>query len=227
MYLKFIGDRILKTTKLALAVIGGLMTFGSSAGVIDFNSNPDVSDRDIYIYGMAHGGTGCPADSVSAVMAADHQTISVFFDEYLADSSASSRGRDRKTCNIGLSVKVPHGLSVALIEMDYRGFVDVPPGGYASLDASYFFAGQTVGRNYHREWGSANEPVVQDFVEDDSFNVGAIVWSPCGTDAILRANTSIRANKPRSGDGDTFIQVDTIDISSGMVYQLQWAECTE
>lgn len=185
-----------------------------------------ANSEEIYIYDMAYGGTGCPAGSVSAVMSANKQQISVFFDEYFADSSEGRRGRARKSCNVGLSVKVPHGLSVALVDLDYRGFVDVPAGGFASLDASYFFAGQTVGRSFHKEWGEADGPVVEDFVHEDAFEVGAIVWSECGTDAILRANTSLRANQPGDLSADTFIQLDTIDISSGMQYQLQWRECT-
>jgi hypothetical protein len=209
--------------KTLCSLIAAACLSGAAHGeIIDFSSG--LLTDDIYIYDFGYGGTGCPSDSVGAVMSPDFKKISMFFDQYIADSTLSNRGRARKSCNLGVAVRVPHGLSVSLVSLDYRGYVDNAPGAYASLQAEYFFAGQSVGGQLKKEWFDPDEEVVEDFVEEDEFELGTIVWSPCGEDAIIRANTSIKAYESAAGE-PALIQVDTVDATAEVVYQLQWKTC--
>ncbi|MCP4745224.1 MAG: DUF4360 domain-containing protein [Desulfobacteraceae bacterium] len=197
--------------------------------VFSLNAHADdiqyLEGSDVYIYDFAYGGDGCPNGSGSAVMSPDFSKISVFFDEYYAYSAEDPRGRDRKSCNLGVAVHVPHGMTVALIKLDYRGYVDVPPGGYAAFLANYFFAGQIVGDSFKLEWGDDTERVEEDFLSSDEFLAGHVTYSPCGEDVIIRTNTSLKAYENASSGEDTFAQVDTIDLGTSIVYQLSWKQC--
>ena len=183
-------------------------------------------NENIYIYDVAHGGNGCPDGSVDALLSPDHSTISVFFDQYYADSTESRRGRDRKSCNIGVSVKVPHGLSVALIELDYRGYVDLGAGAYGELSADYFFAGEPTGAELEKQWIDPDAALEEDFYIEDDYHAGSIVWGACGEDAILRTNTSLKAYEGPNEE-PAYIQLDTIDTTASVLYQLQWKSCEE
>ncbi|MBF0443505.1 MAG: DUF4360 domain-containing protein [Oligoflexales bacterium] len=185
-----------------------------------FNSNG------AYIEGVAFGGNGCPQGTVNAIMNEDGSAISVFFDEYMADSSTNRYGMDRKSCNVGVTVHVPQGFSVALLELDYRGYVSVPYGGRAELTAEYFYAGQPVGTKVKEIWGTRYKPapIDTDFSFRDTFVGSTMTWSPCGQSVILRANTSIKANAGYE-KARTYIQVDTVDTHAELIYLLQWRSC--
>ncbi|MCP4745223.1 MAG: DUF4360 domain-containing protein [Desulfobacteraceae bacterium] len=182
-------------------------------------------DDSIYIYDFAYGGNGCPQGSVDALMTSSYGYISVFFDEFYASSAESSSGRDRKSCNMGLSIHVPQGLTVALVQVDYRGHVDVPPGGYAEFMADYFFAGEITGASFSKEWYDSLKWIEDDFVVSDKFYTGAVVYGECGKDVIMRANTSIKAYEDESTGADAYAAVDTADIGTSIIYQLKWKSC--
>ena len=180
----------------------------------------DVSQ--VQIKDLIYGGNGCPQGTARAILSPDAQEISVFFDAYTADSSERASGLSRKSCNLGVGLSVPPGLSAALFSFDFRGFVDVPAGGKSSLRANYFFAGDPVGQTFSRSWGNDNSSVSTDFFERDDFL--NITYSDCGDDVIARVNSSIVAQSNPQGQS-TFLQVDTLDGAAEYLYHLQWKGC--
>jgi hypothetical protein len=146
------------------------------------------------------------------VAAPDGQTLSVLFDDYTAATETGDR-RDRKSCNLALPVSVPNGISLGIVEVDYRGFAFVPEvhGARARMTAEYFWAGQR-GPTRRTTFPAGFD---DEFTLSDTLVGGSIVFSPCGQDVNFRINTSIEARK---GHGDTDgqeveIAVDTTDIS--------------
>jgi hypothetical protein len=126
----------------------------------------------------------------------------------------------RKSCNISIPVHVPQGLSVSIVTVDYRGFVSVPRGGMARLSTEYFFAGSR-GPRFNKMFRGGFE---DDYNVGDQIGVVGLVWTPCGADTNLRVNTSMLARTNRYQD-DVLATVDSADISSGLVYHLQWRRC--
>ncbi|ABC32377.1 conserved hypothetical protein [Hahella chejuensis KCTC 2396] len=220
------GLHNMKKGIMAALTAAAFFSGGATADNALLTTQPNLINEDIEIYDFAYGGSGCPSGSASAVMSPDYSKISMFFDQYTADSTTTDSGRVRKSCNLGVAVRVPHGLTVALVALDYRGYVDNAPGAYASLQANYFFAGESVGSRLNKEWIDPENPIVEDFLVEDNFRIGSISWSPCGEDAIIRANTSIKAYKAADG-GKAEIQLDTVDASSKIEYQLQWDTCQQ
>lgn len=105
-----------KTVLNLIIMIAGLSTVVSYAD-------------DIRIGYPGTGGTGCPQGSVSASLSPDRKTISLIFDKYVVEAGRDFGKRtDRKNCQIALPVHIPQGMSVSVLEMDYRGFNSLPAG---------------------------------------------------------------------------------------------------
>ncbi len=169
----------------------------------------------------AYGGSGCPAGSASAILSPDGTAVSILFDQYQVEAgNTTGRRIDRKSCNIAIPVSVPQGFSVAIFKADYRGFNAVPVGGYNRFDVEYFWAGLRGPRVQRTFTG----PLNSDFSVSDSLQATALVWSACGAQTNLRINSSMMTQSNSRMD-QSLASVDSADISSGLIYHIQWRQC--
>lgn len=167
-----------------------------------------------------YGGTGCPAGSASVTLSPDQSALSILFDSYVAEAG-NGRPVDRKSCNISVPVFVPQGYSVAVFQVDYRGFNSIPRGARSVFNAEYFWAGARGPRVSRTFAGPINGEV---YTVSDALIASAMVWTPCGASVNLRVNTSMMA-QTNSLQEQTMATVDSADISSGLIYHLQWRRC--
>lgn len=169
----------------------------------------------------AYGGTGCPAGTASVSVSPAGDAVSLLFDQYVAEAGRTTARRiDRKSCNITIPVYVPQGFSVAIFQVDYRGFNAIPAGGYSRFDAEYFWAGSR-GPRISRVF---NGPVNDNYSLTDQLLATTLVWTPCGASVNLRINSSMMAQANSRMD-QTMSTVDSADISSGLIYHIQWRRC--
>lgn len=175
---------------------------------------------DIALGEPQYGGTGCPAGSASVALSPDAKAISMLFDQYVVEAGGA-KAFDRKNCNIAIPVQVPNGYSVSVLEIDYRGFIGLPQGGRAVLNVDYFLAGGGRGVRTSKTFTGAQST---DYLKSDRLGLEAIVWSRCGADTILRANTTMQVTS-NSRREQTMATVDSADIQAGIVYHLQWRRC--
>lgn len=169
----------------------------------------------------AYGGTGCPAGTASANVAPDGSAISILFDSFVAEAGRTTGRRiDRKSCNISIPVYVPQGYSVAVFAVDYRGYNAVPRGGQTRLDAEYFWAGSRGPRISRSFYGPSNDI----YTITDELLATTMVWAPCGASVNLRINSSMMAQS-NSAMEQTMGTVDSADVTSALVYHLQWRRC--
>lgn len=193
------------------------------AGLCSFCTLVSANDvSEVRIKDIIHGGTGCPDGTVRAILSEDRTEASVLFDTYYADTAERDARLVRVSCNIGLSLEVPSGLSASLITMDYRGFISIPEGGLATLRAEYFFAGQPIGQTLNARWSTPTPLGGDDFVVNDK--IVGLTYSQCGDDVVARANTSILARRGAEL-ADTLIQVDSLDSTAALVYRFHWRTC--
>jgi hypothetical protein len=177
---------------------------------------------DVRIQNVGYAGNGCPAGSASVVISPDKQSVSVLFDEYIAEAGGpGQRTFDRKKCDVAFGLKIPSGLSVSLIDADYRGFTDLPRGAQATFTRDYFFAG-SQGPSLNSRWNGSRS---NDFLIKDRLGVLANVWSPCGADVILRSKTAATVRTQRGNDA--LMMVDSIDLRAKTVfrYNFQYRSC--
>ncbi len=168
-----------------------------------------------------YSGTGCPPGSASAVLSPDATSLSVLFSEYVAEAGGTTRNRlGRKNCSIAIPVNVPQGFSVTILSIDYRGYNFIPAGGSSTLQAEYFFAGArgpVVRRNFVG-------PVDSNYTFTNNLIASALVWSNCGAQVALRANTSLTVQSNARLD-QALSTVDSADVAATMIYKLQWRRC--
>jgi len=169
-----------------------------------------------------YGGTGCPQGSASVSLSPGGDAVSLIFDQYVAEAGRTNGRRiDRKSCNISIPVAVPSGYSVAVFQIDYRGFNAIPAGGMSRLDAEYFWAGSRGPRVSRVFTG----PTDDNYTVTDQLIASTIVWTPCGQqNVVLRANTSMMAQANSRMD-QTMATVDSADVSSGLIYHMQFRRC--
>ena len=195
-------------------VIKGLGIF---AAVLAFNSSAMADD--IYLGQAGYGGNGCPSGSASVTLSPDAKALSILFDQYSAEAG-NGRSIDRKSCNIAIPVHVPQGMSVSIIDVDYRGYVSAPVGGSANFRTEYFFAGSR-GPTFEKSFVG---PYDNEYTLKSTLGLSSIIWSACGADVNLRVNTAMVAKANRRME-TTLATVDSADFKAGLIYHLQWKRC--
>lgn len=199
--------------KVLLASIAALGALAMAAPV-------SAQNDDIYLGVPGYGGSGCPANSVSATLSPDEKSLSLLFDEYEVSAGGSTgRSFDRKSCNVAIPVHVPQGLSVSILAVDYRGFNHLPRGATSQFNVEYFFAGGR-GPSFRKSFYG---PLESDYILTNELTVDALVWSGCGVDVNLRTNSSMRLST--SYNAEALATVDTEDVNAAIVYHLQWRTC--
>ena len=168
-----------------------------------------------------HGGTACPQGTVSATVSPDGNEVSILFDQYVVEAGGSTgKSLDRKSCNIAIPVRVPQGYSVSIFQVDYRGFASIPYGGRGQFNVEYFFAGSR-GLRANKALRSGSQ---SDYLFSDRLEASALVWSACGASTNLRMNTSMLVSSNARRE-QAMATVDSIDVSNGIVYHVQWRRC--
>lgn len=175
---------------------------------------------DIALGTPGYGGSGCPGGSVSATLSPDAKSLSLLFDQYeVSVGGMTGKSFDRKSCNVAIPVYVPHGYSVAVLAVDYRGYNHLPRGAQSQFSVEYFFAGgrgPTFRRSFYGEL-SADYTIRNELVAE------SLVWSACGADVNLRTNSSMRIATSRNAEASA--SVDSEDINAAIVYHLKWRRC--
>lgn len=199
-----------------LKVIALMAAVASVLSTVRANASDDIR-----LGTPGYGGSGCPANSASVTLSPDQKALSILFDQYIVEAGNSSgRSFDRKSCNIAVPVRIPQGYSVAIFQVDYRGFNQLPSGGRSQFAVEYFFAGSQGPRQTRTFFG----PASQDYLLTSHLAAENLVWTPCGADTNLRVNTSMLVSSNSRRD-DAMATVDSADISAGLVYHLQWRRC--
>ena len=169
----------------------------------------------------SYGGTGCPAGTASVMLSPDRTELSILFDNYVAEAgSTTGRRLDRKSCNLTVPVTVPNGYSVAIFQVDYRGFNIIPRGAQNRFDVEYFWAGAR-GPKISRIFSG---PIDDSFTLTDNLIASSVIWTPCGQSVNLRVNSSMIAQS-NSRMEQTMGVVDSADVASGLIYHLQFRRC--
>jgi hypothetical protein len=169
----------------------------------------------------SYGGTGCPQGSLSATLSPDGQSIALLFDHYVAEAGGETGKKvDRKTCALALPISVPEGIQLAIAEMPSRVFTSLGRGTRAVFSVEYFFSG-TAGPKLSKTFVGPSQGSVY---LSNAVPAGSIKWSACGGSAILRVNTSLRAQSNATG-ARALAVADIMNADQGPGLTLLWRKC--
>ena len=170
-------------------------------------------------------GTGCPSGTASASLSPDQTALSILFDSYVVEAGELVGGAltGRKNCDISVPLKVPTGYALSILAVDYRGFVDLPAGASATFSSEYFFAG-FPGPKTSKTFAGRPPRLSEDYYIPHKLTVESMVWSACGADVNLRIRSTLNV-RVRSRFDQAQATLDSIDMASGIIYQLQLRRC--
>ena len=190
-----------------------------SAVIEPIAGSPDPSQ--VSIAGITYGGTGCPQGTVSAAFSEDAKTVTMIFDQFLAQTGDGlSPSEARKACQINVDLRYPQGWSYSIFKVDYRGYVGIPAGFTALQKATYYFSGDSAQLVSTTKYIG---PKYTDYTNTDVIPTEKFVWSRCG--AVERGN--IKTSVELRGDytQPALMTVDSIDGTVKQIYGVQWRRC--
>ncbi|MBF0362104.1 MAG: DUF4360 domain-containing protein [Oligoflexia bacterium] len=223
------------TTSKTSHTYTGVGTFYASVTVTDSSGKTAKSSLysisvvslgtgDVTLGDPTYSGNGCPSGTINATLSPDNKTLSVLFDQFIANAGNGSGGllSDRKSCSLAIPVHLPNGYSVSVYKIDFRGHAEIPLNGDAlgNLKVDYFFAGQQ-GVSLTKSFAPG---FADDFTITDDLAATAEVWSSCGEDVILRTNTNISVKTNVSAEA-TMLSIDSIDMATGLTYHIRYQAC--
>lgn len=175
-----------------------------------------------------YGGNGCPQGTMQVVFAPDFMSFTVLFDKFVISDNSGS-GATVANCDALVPMQIPAGQQMEITRVDLRGFAGLPDGAKGVLKSTFNFRGNRgdkdrITLNYQFQGPYADNYIVSTDAMNENSPTPQTEVSPCGGQAWLRINTTLRVNA--KGKGQTAsLTLDSIDSSSHAVYYVNWKSC--
>jgi hypothetical protein len=179
-----------------------------------------------------YSGSGCPYGTAHFALSPDGSALTVLYDAMVATANYPGQ-TDRANCVVSIPLVVPEGYQVAIVGVDYRGFVNVPNDGasYAYLSTSYYLSGS--GSVPYERWFEplpGGPDLVDNYLESHTLELTTENYSSCGTDVVLNMDTQMAvysdSGYETSGTVDTTeVTIDGAGSRQGVTYSLTWQRC--
>jgi len=180
------------------------------------------SGHDVEIRGFTYAGSGCPANSVGHQLSTDLTTLTLIYDDFIAQSGKGIQPKEyRKNCQVNIKLHYPQGWQFSIFKADYRGHATLPPGASGTCKATYYFSGDS---HQISSTKTINGPCDEDYIKTDVFGVESTVWSPCGVEGMLNANSAIQL-QPLDSEKRALLTSESTDFKFKQIYYLQWRRC--
>jgi hypothetical protein len=177
-----------------------------------------------YFASISANGSGCPAGTWDAAISDDGKAFTVTFSGYEAvvDPGVAFQIKD---CNLAIDLKTPTGYSFSVNKFHYQGYAILDQAGMtARQSAKYYFMGQPVTPELYSDMKG---PYDDSYVFSDAIGITDLVWSPCGAQRRLNAQTRLvlRNNSRKTGSG--YLNTTSVDGEVKTVFQfgLTWKKC--
>lgn len=202
-----------------LAVIGGAaLALAASAVASPAVAAPPSGKVTLDV--VTVNGTGCPAGTVAVAVNSDNTAFTATYSDYLAESgSGVSITQNRKACQMSLLVHVPSGFTFAVAQADYRGYAQLARGATGTVQASYYFMGESAtATSTHTFRG----PLADNWQTTDRTAVASLVYKPCGVDRNLNVKSALRVAPSNLA---SFMAMDSTDGSVSTIFRFAWKSC--
>jgi hypothetical protein len=196
-----------------------VLTVAVSAGVA---AGAGPSQSPVVVQAVTLPISGCPAGSVAQNIAPDNQAFTLLFDSFVVEVGpgvAASEGS--KDCRIDTTLKAPEGKSVAVVSLDYRGFVSLEAGVSAKLTVN-FDSPEDENKNKNSRNRDEDEegpqlvtalakrfvgPLSQDYHLATRIPAKEVNWSTCDGTGHLRIHVTLAVH----GAGQGLMTLDSLD----------------
>lgn len=181
-----------------------------------------------YFAKITANGSGCLPGTWDAAISPDGKAFTVTFNAYEAvvDPGQTFSIKD---CTLAIDLRTPNGFSFSVSSFHYQGYSLLDKSGMtAKQTARYYFMGNPVPAVELRS--DMNGPFDDSYLFSDNIGLADLVWSPCGANRRLNAQTRLvlRNNTAKTGSGylNTTSADGTIETPFKMTFGLSWKRCT-
>lgn len=185
--------------------------------------------QNVVIRGVRLSGSGCNGSSASAVTTDDGQTLSVIFDNYIADiGNGSSHPQSTSLqldCHVLIDVDVPPNTQYALMQTDYRGFAALPASAYGFHRFTQIVPNQPIASMREAQ---LRGPVSTNYAVSVQQKPGRYVYSPCNkrSQTIDLFSQLFVSYLPKTSDRSiAMINLDSVDTGVSSSFRLSWRAC--
>lgn len=164
-------------------------------------------------------GIGCSKDTVGVTISPDQSALTLLFDGFIAEAGPEKH-TDKKHCRINIPLELEKDETIAIFQLDYRGYNFLPKDAVSKLTVDSWFGGKEGPGTRQRFMGEKDgEYLVTDTVIESKKN-----WAPCGKPIKLHvvAGIDVRTNQQKE---QAMISIDTLDVTRGITYRLQRRKC--
>lgn len=211
-----------KAKRLSFAGILFFYSAGVTASHLSTNDDEESPNpNQVRIVKIIYAGSGCPAGTVSELLAPDAKAFTLLFDSYLAEAGPGiALSKSRANCQIAVDLRFPQGYSFSLFDVDYRGYANLERGTTGLQKTTYYFAGQSQAPSLQSLFRG---PYDNDYHVRDTLALSAVAWSPCGMTRALNLNTQVRVAAPRGRQAA--MTLDSVDGQLTHIYGIRWRRC--
>lgn len=189
-------------------LVAAILAFGAAV--------PAQAAEVVFQNPLGWAGTGCPAGSTS-VVGVNSAELSVLFDSYDAGKNSLS-GLGRSACSFSVPIKVPDGLQISRLTVDWEGYVQGK--GEFKRKYKYIGSGVVIDPSYI-SWkvNNYNKPSGDNFTKRDTLFHGSVAVCGGGVQR-LRINSQIKAKTSSS-----YAAIDSSDLTNRVVFRVKFQPC--
>lgn len=174
-------------------------------------------------------GTGCNAQDTSITLSPDNKKVSILFSNFVNELDGVSAIRAKKNCLVRVPIKVPQGLRLSIVRIDYRGFNALPLLANTNLQSivSYVNAQNNVALKAKEQFNTEfRGPINEDYFLGALFPKA--VYSQCGQNVVVEVNNSLETVAKPKGE-TVFSSIDSLDVDASpgqtSAIHLKWQKC--
>ena len=161
---------------------------------------PDPNES--YLQSLTYSGSGCPQGTVGSSFSNDRKVFTLIFDSYVASiGTGVPVTESRKNCLLVAKLSAPPGQTWTLMDMTYRGYVQLASGMTAQQSTDYSDLATTLSATTN-----FTGPAARDYTSADRLALHQD-QDACGSESILLVNSQVRL----FGTGQGQITTDSID----------------
>lgn len=193
----------------------GQMTASAQSAPDDLAVGQLISVGGDIVAEVVANGSGCPAGTWAAEIAADGTTFNLKFDQYEATVSPQA-ALDVQSCQVAISLNGTLSKSYAIALFSYEGRAVLSAGVEGKFTTTYYFQGSPEdGQRMEDEQFVG--PLQRHFTIVDSIELDDLNWSPCGAQIDLNVQTNIVLNNTSGATGSGAIYLTSIEEGPGSV----------
>ncbi|GGK14839.1 hypothetical protein GCM10010124_04270 [Pilimelia terevasa] len=206
-------------TRTAIVLLGASAALAGATSSSAATRAPRADEIEIDLVNFA--GNGCNRGNTTDFTSPDKKVVSLLFDDFKAYAPAvpgepNHRSRD---CKIIFRVTYPKGLTFAVVDSIYRGYLNMEPQSSAMFKATYRFTGE---QDHSFVEETYKGPLLDPFQVDK--RVGRVVFAPCGGRQTFVIDQALHITPgPARERGE--ISMVSQDHQASTKYHLEWKTC--